>query len=149
MRSITKKAKQSEQMRALQAEIRHLKKKNMKRTKKKNMKRTKGEKGRKKDKQRRQRDLLDKGKHDGSDSQSSDPPQHPSGDLATDDDLQSFTDMSNADLEELIRTSPHKREPKKKKVRHKQQPSSSTKADSHRGDAQEGYTLDNSDAEAV
>ena len=66
--------------------------------------------------------------------------------------------MSNADLEELIRTSPHKehipreldeRESKKKKVRHKQQLSSSTKADSHRGEAQEGYSLDNSDAEAV
>ena len=121
------------------------------------MKRTKGEKGRKKDKQRRQRDLLDKGKHDGSDSQSSDPPQHPFGNLATDDDLQSFTDMSNEDLEELIRTSPHKKHiPRElderesnKKVRHKQQPRSSTKADSHRGEAQESYSLDNSDAEAV
>ena len=88
------------------------------------MKGTEGENGRKQDKQRRQRDLLDKGKHDGSDSQSSDPPQQPFGNLATDDDLQSFTDMSNADLEELIRTSPHKndipreldeREPKKRR----------------------------------
>lgn len=74
------------------------------------MKRTKGEKGEKKDKQRRQRDLLDKGKHDGSDSQSSDPPQHPFDELATDDDLQSFTDMSNEDLEELTRISPHKKD---------------------------------------
>ena len=73
------------------------------------MKGTKGEKRGENEEQRRQRDLLDKGKHDGSDSQSSDPPQHPSGDLATDDDLQSFTDMSNEDLEELIRTSPHKK----------------------------------------
>ena len=121
------------------------------------MKGTKGEKGEKNEEQRRQRDLLDKRKHDRSDSQSSDPPQQPFGDLETEDDLQSFTDMSNADLEELIRTSPHKEHippelderESKKKVCHKQQLSSSTKADSHRGEAQEGYSLDNSDAEAV